>query len=244
MAGGCGAVGCSCMVKVGEGLQISGSGAIDSPYLIELSADDGTAFIAESTPTVALSLTGGGVPGEPFRLRASATVRVQDLTDVSDPEGVPAFGDTLVFVDPGGGVTPRWEMRPPPPNPAGAVNVGAGLAGDGSLATPLRVALIGTTAGGSTGGLEVYADSAGNLRAAPPVATAVEWDTILHKPTSFPTTPADFTGVLTVAKGGTGQNDLSLVTVGNATLLENRRVYTQSATPAGTAHPLNSLWFW
>lgn len=238
---GCGGTSCSCSLEAGEGLALSGSGTLDNPWIIELAGGIEDSLVVTDSTTIDFTLAGGGSPADPYRLSANAKLRVADLSDVIDPEGAPSTGDTLVWVT-AGVATPRWEFRPPPANPAGAVNVSTGIAGDGSLGAPIRVRLIGTSAGGSTGGLEVYADSAGNLRAVSPGVASVAWTSITGKPSTFPTTPADFTGTLTVAKGGTGQTDLALVTVGNSTKVDGHRVYVQSAQPSGGA--ANDLWFW
>lgn len=237
----CGGTSCNCQLEVGPGLELTGSGALGNPFRIALSGDIQDSLTVEDTITVDLVLNGGGSPADPYRLKAEAHLRVQDLTDVVDPEGAPNAGDTLVWIT-SGVETPRFEFRPPPANPAGSVNVGAGIDGIGSLGDPIRVSVIGTTAGGATTGLEVYVDSAGNLRAVPPVATGVTWASISGKPSTFATTPADFTGTLPVSKGGTGQTDLAAVTVGNATKVGGIRIYVQSSAPVGAA--VNDLWFW
>jgi hypothetical protein len=232
---------CSCSLKVGAGLTLSGSGSLDNPFRIEVDGGFQDTFTVEDSPTVDLRLNGAGTVLDPFRLTAEASVSMSQLSDVNDPEGSPASGDTVVWVTDAG--DPHWEFRAPPPNPAGAVNVGSGIVGDGTLGAPIRPALLGTSAGGATTGLEVYVDSAGVLRAVAPVVADVEWDSILERPATFPTTPGDFTGILPVSKGGTGQDDLADVTVGNSTKIDGRRIYVQSGTPSGTI-PLNSLWFW
>ena len=237
----CGDQGCNCLVRAGAGLVVTGAGTAASPYVVGLAEEGLGTFGVTDTPTVNLSLLGSGTPTDPYSLSATSTMALTQLSDVNDPQGGPNVGDVPVWVTTGS--APHWEFQPPPANPPGAVNVGAGMQGDGTVGAPLRPRLIGTSAGGTTSGLEVYVDSVGNLRSVAPVATAVTWTSITGKPTSFPTTPADFSGILPVAKGGTGQTDLNNVTVGNATLVEGRRIYTQSGTPTGTI-ALNSLWFW
>lgn len=232
---------CSCSVKVGTGLTLSGSGSLDNPFLIEIDGGFQDTFTVEDSATVDLRLNGAGTAFDPFVLTANASLTMGQLSDVQDPEGAPSAGDTVVWITNAG--DPHWEFRPPPPNPAGAVNVGSGMLGDGTAGAPLRPNLLGTSAGGTTAGLEVYVDSAGVLRAVTPVAADVEWDSVQDKPTHFPANDSTFTGILSVAKGGTGEDSLADVTVGNSTLLEGRRIYIQSATPTGTI-PLNSLWFW
>lgn len=236
----CGGTSCSCTIEVGPGLIITGSGSLSNPYVVSLAGSIEDSLIVEDTPTMDLSLAGGGSPTDPYRLSGTPKLRVQDLLDVIDPEGAPSEGDSIVFVTTGV-ETPRFEFRPPPPSPPGSVNVGVGILGTGAVGDPIKLNLV-SDAAGSTGGLPVYVDTNGDLRATAPVATAVTWGAIEEKPTTFPTTPADFTGVLPVSKGGTGQTDLASVTVGNSTRVGGIRIFVQSATPSGAA--ANDLWFW
>lgn len=240
---GCGSTSCACSIKVGPGLAISGTGALDAPFRIELAGLVEESLTVEDSTTIDLRLNGGGSPANPYQLSATAKVRVTDLVDVHDPEGAPSSGDTLVWVT-AGVETPRWEFRPPPAAPAGAVNVSSGLQGVGSVGDPIRVKTV-SAPGGSTGGLEVYVDSAGNLRAVNPGGSTVSWDTgITDKPTVFPTDSNSFGGILATSKGGTGTNNLADVTVGNALRIDGRVIYVQSSQPSGSSHPVNSLWFW
>lgn len=236
----CGGTSCSCSIKVGAGLSISGAGSLESPFQIGLSGDIQDSLIIEDSPTVDLVLNGGGSPTDPYRLRAQATVRVVDLVDVVDPEGAPSAGDSLIWVT-NGVDEPRWEFRPPPANPAGSVNVSEGLEGLGTLGDPLALALLDSGVD-STGGLEVYVDTAGNLRAVNPGVASVDWGSIDDKPTFFPTNSANFDGVLAANKGGTGSNTLSTITVGNASKVGGRTIHVQSSTPTGAAS--GDLWFW
>lgn len=232
--------GCSCIVRVGDGLAIKGSGSPTNPYVISLEDSLQGGLIVQDTETVNMSLYGSGIPSDPYVISATSSIKLTQLADVSDPQGAPNAGDVPVWVTTG--AVGHWEFQPPPANPPGAVNVSTGIAGDGSAGAPIRVRLIGTSAGGTTSGLEVYADSAGNLRAVPPVASTVTWSSITGKPTSFPTTPADFTGTLPSSKGGTGQTDLGMVTVGNSSRIGGYKIFIQSGTPTGMG--LNDLWFW
>jgi hypothetical protein len=236
----CGDQSCNCLVRVGEGLSIEGAGTATDPYMIRMTGDLEGNLQVYDTATVNLTLLGRGTLIDPYVLSAVATIALTQLSDVNDPQGGPIVGDVPVWV--GTGPAGHWEFQPPPANPAGAVNVSTGISGDGTLGSPLRVRLVGTSAGGTTSGLEVYADSAGNLRTAPPVATSVEWSTIIGKPTTFPTTPSDFVGILPVSKGGTGQSNLTNVTVGNALKVNGRDIYVQSSTPSGAT--TNDLWFY
>lgn len=234
---GCGDQGCACAIVQGAGIVITGSGAARDPYRVSLEASLEGTFSIEDTSTVNLTLIGNGLPGDPYKLSAVATMALTQLSDVNDPQGGPNVGDVPVWV---GGATPHWEFQAPPANPPGAVNVSTGIIGDGTVGAPIRVRLIGTSAGGSTSGLEVYADSAGNLRAVAPVSSNIDWANIINEPTSFPTTPASFTGTLPVNKGGTGQTALSAVTVGNADKVGGHTIFTTSGQP--TANAVDDLW--
>lgn len=68
------------------------------------------------------------------------------------------------------------------------------------------------------------------------------WANITGKPSSFPTTPGDFTGTLPVSKGGTGQTDLSAVTVGNSSLVDGNAFKVQPTAPTSPA--ANTVWLW
>lgn len=230
---------CNCIVRAGDGVIITGSGSALNPYIVSLSGDLSELLQVEDSQTVNLTLLGSGTAVDPYVLSAAATVRLTQLADVSDPQGGPNAGDVPTWVTTG---TPHWEFQPAPPNPAGAVNVSTGIIGDGTAGAPIRVRLIGTSAGGTTSGLEVYADSAGNLRTVPPVASAVSWDSITGKPSTFPTNDASFSGTLSVGKGGTGATSLASITVGNSTKVANHNVFVQSSTPSGAV--LDDLWFY
>lgn len=234
---GCGDQGCACAVVAGAGVVVTGSGAPRDPYRIALEASLEGTFGVEDTSTVNLTLLGQGLPGDPYRLSAVATMKLTQLADVSDPQGGPNVGDVPVWV---GGATPHWEFQAPPANPPGAVNVSTGIIGDGTAGAPIRVRLIGTSGGGSTSGLEVYADSAGNLRAVAPVSSNVDWANVVNEPTHFPTNSTSFDGVLATNKGGTGQSDLNNVTVGNSLKVGGITIFTTSGQP--TANAVNDLW--
>lgn len=243
--------GCNCIVRAGNGVNVSGSGTGANPYVVSLAGSGDNLFVVQDTPTVNLTLSGNGTIENPWSLSAAATVAMTQLSDVNDPQGGPNAGDVPVWVTSG---VPHFEFQPPPANP-GVVNVGAGLDGDGSVGAPLTVQVIGTSAGGSTSGLEVYVDSAGNLRAVTPAVASVswasitgkpstfpgDWNTTINKPSVFPTNDANFSGILSVSKGGTGANNLANITVGNSTKVAGHDVFVQSSTPSGTT---NDLWFW
>lgn len=237
---GCSDYGCNCLVRGGAGINVIGAGTDASPYIVEIEGGVSDALQVVDSTTINFTLNGGGTASDPYVLSASATLALTQLSDVADPEGGPQVGDSPVWV--GTGPAAHWEFAPAPANPSGTVNVSTGLTGTGAVGTPLAVKLVGTSAGGTTSGLEVYADSVGNLRAVAPSVSTVEWNDVQNKPSVFATNDANFSGTLSVAKGGTGVSDLSLVTVGNATRVGGIRIYVQSTTPTGMT--TNDLWFW
>lgn len=185
----CTSQGCQCKIEVGDGLVITGVGSAADPYVI--SNTPGSildTFAAIDTTTVDLTLTGSGSQADPLILSAVATVAVTQLTDIIDPSP-PASGDTILFDGTG------WQFAPPPTTPPGAVNVGAGLTGDGSGPAPLKIAVsdLVTT---SVNGLATYIDSTGKLRASEVTYAAIknlptyfpaDWNTtVANKPSAFP----------------------------------------------------------
>lgn len=226
--------GCACRIEAGPGITVTGSGTPTDPVVItsDLTSFAGS-FVAQDSGTLDLDLVGSGTGDDPWILSGNVTMGMSQLSDVDDPAG-PGVGEVPVF----NGVA--WEFAAPPTVPPGAVNVGAGLSGDGSAPTPLKVAVSDTTST-STSGTAIYVDSAGKLRAVPAVVSSVDWADITSKPTTFPadwgsvtgkptTFPptigttsttaaagdhthvlsgASLTGVLPVAKGGTGGGTVS-----------------------------------
>lgn len=202
MAGGCGgAATCSCLIVGGPGIAVEGSGTQSNPFVVSADLPDFSDILrVRDTNTVNLSLFGSGTANDPFLLQADATVRLQDLADVVDPQGGPRAGEVPVWVGPTS--TGHWEFQVPPPSPAGAVNVEQGLLGIGTAPDPIRLATSGVWGSGalaglgsdSTIGLEVYIDSAGQVRARPVTSgPAVTWATLPGKPTTF--TPSAHTHV-------------------------------------------------
>lgn len=229
---GCNDDQCSCRVESGDGITVSGSGTLNNPYVVSSDFPGlSQSFQVNDTPTVNLTLRGGGSPTDPFILQADSSLKLTQLSDVQDPEGGPAVGESPVWV--GSGAAGHWEFKVPPPAPAGSVNVSTGLSGVGSAPDPIKVKLIGTSAGGATTGLEVYADSAGNLRVVPPTATAVDWSSIVNKPSSFP--PSAHTHVAADIL-----NPLAL-SVGDSAKVRGIQIFSGAATPVGPVQ--NDLWF-
>jgi len=160
---------CSCVVQ-GEGnIRVDGAGTSASPYVISSTGDYSANFTVQDTDTVDLSLTGDGSSSEPFQLRADVTARIQDLSDILDPEGGPQSGEVPVWI------VDHWEFQPPPTVPVGAITTGAGLTGDGSGINPLMLAVSGIWGQGSMLnfpadsllGYPIYIDSASQARTRP-----------------------------------------------------------------------------
>lgn len=170
---GCGSSGggsCSCRIVGGSGIIVTGAGTDTSPYVVVASGQNiaGT-IVAEDSSTVELSRTGSGSTGDPYVLRAELTANVSDLSDLQGT--APSNGNTIIYNG------TKWVYAAPGTPVGAAVVVGAGLVGNGSLASPVR--LNGSTFGGaelntfgsdSTVGARVYTDANGLVRAAPTAA--------------------------------------------------------------------------
>jgi hypothetical protein len=211
----CSGSSCQCLILAGQGIEISGSGNTNNPYVITSTSTIAGSLVVQDTATVDLTAVGAGTPGDPFVLTATATVSVEQLTNVSGAP--PDVGDTLSWDG------SSWVMAPPPVAPAGAVNVGGGLLGNGSVGNPVRAAVSGvwgtapldTYGPDSTVGRPIYVDANGQLRAQPIDASEVQaqWDNILGKPSAFPTTwdqvsgkPTSFPTVWTQVTGRARQH--------------------------------------
>lgn len=245
--GCCGNDGCSCIIKGGTGIVVTGSGTVRDPYRVaSSSAGLADTLTVRDSATVNLQLLGTGQVEDPMILQAEATVRVAQLADVSDPGGA-VMGDVLMFIaDANGG---HWEFRPPPPTPAGAVNATDGIRGIGSVGNPLTIATSGEwgtaplTGPDSTVGLLTYVDWNGELRVQQPTQAAVTWEAITGKPATFAPAAHSHTwtqitekpSVFPVSMGGTGGTT-------KQTGREGLGVHVQASQPAGAA--INDLWFW
>lgn len=181
---------CSCLVQGGPNITVTGAGSATNPYVVTSTATLAGALVTVDTDTVDMHAVGSGTTDDPYVVSADAAISVEGLTDVDASDL--AVGDVLVW----DGDT--WVTAPPPVAPAGAVNVGAGLSGDGSAATPIKAATSGTWGVAPLAGLgsdslvgqPIYVDSNGQLRAAPLDTSAlhVQWANVDGKPATFPTT--------------------------------------------------------
>jgi hypothetical protein len=182
----CGNSTCSCVVKGGDGIIVTGNGTSTRPFLVAQESGGQLKNLIQvtDTPTLDLVISGDGTVGNKLDIRGNTLTKMTDLKDVADPEG-PAAGDVPVWMG------THWEFRPPTSAPPGSVSAGAGLTGDGSSGNPLKVKFSGIwpltnfdpTQDGLTGN-EVYLDPAGNLRARPGVLTVAKLVTDL--PAAYP----------------------------------------------------------
>lgn len=189
---------CACVVQGGNGVEVSGIGTVDRPYVV--SADSAVLsdkiVFTSPTETIEFETSGTGTSSEPLRVLADATLKLTDLTDVET--GSPNSGEVPVWQ------SDHWEFQPPPVAPPGAVNATNGIGGDGSFATPLKLLGSGVwplanfpaTQDGLSGN-EVYVDSAGQVRAKPGVITVAKPVTDLA-----PTYPQGTTVMLVDASTG------------------------------------------
>ena len=188
----CGCGGDATIITGGDGIEVTGSGLPNDPLVINRTAD--VILKAQDTSTIDLDMVGSGTTADPYLLEASVTANLEDLLDVQSG---------TVMVD---GYAPIWtggthfELKAPPLAAPGAVTVTTGLLGDGSAPDPIKVA-VSEAVVDSTGGLYVYADTAGELRAERPIISSIAWSIITGKPSTFTPsahthTNADLTGIL------------------------------------------------
>lgn len=179
---------CSCVVIAGSGATVTGAGTVNNPYIVSAGGDIGERIVVSDTATIDMMASGSATVDDPLVISANATVGMDDLTDVEAAS--PAAGDTITWNG------SAWVTGPPAVVPPGAVNVGAGLAGNGSVEDPVRAAVSGVWGTApldiygddSTVGLAIYVDANGQLRAEPREPESIAWDDITGKPSAFPTT--------------------------------------------------------
>lgn len=176
------------VIQSGAGLSVTGSGTVADPYII--SGDVELAMVGADTPTVDITLNGSGVIGDPFVIQADATLSVNDLVDVNDSTP-PILGDVLQFDG------NNWVYGPAPAQAPGQVNTDQGLTGDGTLSTPIGIAVSEAVEDG-TSGLYTYIDANNELRAE---VRGTTWASVSGKPAVYPPAPhthpnSDLTGIL------------------------------------------------
>lgn len=223
----CGQTECGCAFAPGTNIEITGTGAVGDPITISAEFDIASIFRVVDSETVDLRLSGGSGPDDPLTLQAFSSVSVEDLADVV---GTPSDGESLVF----DAATQTFVFDTLPPSPAGAVNAGNGISGDGTIGTPLAVATSGTwgvgtlagLGGDSTIGLPIYIDSAGKVRTMPYTAF-LTWGNISGKPTTF--TPSAHTHL--------SSEITDLATAGDAAKVQGHKVYSQAASTPTPVSP-------
>ena len=182
--------GSSSVVIRGEGdVIVSGSGTVADPYVV--SGDIGLAITGAATSTVSVRILGSGVATDPYIIAADLVAGLSALADVSIPT-TPTTGYVLMWDG------AKWVANAAPTQEPGAVNVGGGIQGDGTIGTPISIK-VSNTSDTSTSGAYTYIDSAGELRAQ--MSGSVAWGSITGKPSTFPPsahthTNADLTGLL------------------------------------------------
>lgn len=118
------------MIRGVGGVDVTGSGSVNSPYLISSALN----LTVMDSATIDLAMTGDGSATEPYVLSANATMDLDALTDVSTAGG--ATGYVLAQQSDG-----TFALAPPSTAPVGAITVGDGIDGDGSSGDPLTIQL-------------------------------------------------------------------------------------------------------
>lgn len=145
MARDCGCAGqsCGCLVTAGSGIEVTGIGTADNPFVIRnIASDLASSFKVSDTLTLDMVLAGSGTNLDPFILQGNVTLLMQQLSDVSNPGGVPTAGQVPTYVGTSG-AGGHWEFLRPfrtfttagRPTPA-SVGIG-GAVYDTSLGIPI-----------------------------------------------------------------------------------------------------------
>jgi hypothetical protein len=104
---------CGCQIIAGNGIGITGIGTAASPFQItNTGASLSDSFSVANTTTLGLVLLGSGTNEDPFILSGNVTLKLQQLSDVSNPSGVPVAGQSPVYVGTSGG-DGHWEFHRP-----------------------------------------------------------------------------------------------------------------------------------
>jgi hypothetical protein len=131
------------VVVGGAGAEVTGSGTGPDPYVVAVTSSTITgALTVTDTPSVDLELGGSGTLSDPYDLTAQVTLSMEDLSDA--PDGSPDPGDVWIWDG------TQWVFGPPSAGGGGAVvATGDGIAGDGSVTSPVVLDL--TTGDGLAG---------------------------------------------------------------------------------------------
>jgi hypothetical protein len=162
---------CACLLQAGAGIQITGSGTPQDPYLIAGTGGVNNSVQVLDTATVDMVATGSGTPGDPLQISANALVSLDELTDVEAL--APTTGQVLAWDG------TKWAPANPASAPPGSVSSGFGLQGDGSGGSPLAIrartpaqwTTDGYTGTPSSVGSALYGSGTGNPAFGPPEHT-------------------------------------------------------------------------
>ena len=119
----------------GTGIDISGSGSANNPYIITVESgggDIGGLLTVQDSATQDLILTGDGTTASPYQLTVNSTIALDELDDVSAGEPVP---NGYVLAKSG----TQWLPVPPSTAPVGAVSSDTPILGDGSSGSHIRL---------------------------------------------------------------------------------------------------------
>jgi hypothetical protein len=117
---------CGCMVTAGHGIDVTGDGSTKSPWIVSTEGIAGVVSFVD-TDEVDFTVGGAGTTLSPVTIEASLPL----LTFTGGSTGWVLNQQADGTFAPG----------PPTTAPAGAVNPGFGISGDGSAGNPLRVNL-------------------------------------------------------------------------------------------------------
>lgn len=115
MARNCACAGqsCGCLVIAGAGIQVTGIGTSDNPFVIRnIASDLASSLKVSDTLTLDMVLAGSGTNVDPFILQGNVTLQMQQLSDVSNPGGAPVAGAVPTYVGTQG-AGGHWEFRQP-----------------------------------------------------------------------------------------------------------------------------------
>lgn len=119
---GCADSACNCVITAGPGITVTGNGTPGSNYVVS-AADQGVLQVVDSS-SIDFTLTGEGEVGDPYELTAAAKISPID--------------GNLLNVDASGLYVDCADIAACVP-PAGNIELGCGLEGIGSEASPLAV---------------------------------------------------------------------------------------------------------
>jgi hypothetical protein len=109
----CGGQSCGCLIVAGAGIQVTGIGTADNPFVIRnIASDLASSFKVSDTLTLDMVLAGSGTNLDPFILQGNVTLQMQQLSDVSNPGGAPTAGTSPTYVGTQG-AGGHWEFLRP-----------------------------------------------------------------------------------------------------------------------------------